>query len=221
MSNSTKPRIIRSHFPTQVITRNNYREVSWDCLVKDFKERCAYSRQHINRAGGSKCMEIDHFDPRLKSYFRQEYSNLFLATRHCNGAKRDRWESNKKRQQGARFLNCCEEADYDVHIFEDPDTHEVVGITPEGKYHVRNCDLNAPHLVQERAQRAQLWDFLEKKPMRAKGNWSSQSEAQLLECISKLKFVAEQMIPQIKYLSGEDLEKHRARKKALAEIAGE
>lgn len=192
-----------------------------DCLAKDFEDRCAYSMQHTYRAGGRKCMEIDHFDPRQRSYLRQDYSNLFLATRHCNGAKRDRWESNKKRQRGARFLNCCEEMDYDVHILEDPDTHEVVGMTPEGRYHVRSCDLNAPHLVQERTQRAQMWELLESKPIQVKGEWSSSNAEHLLKYIGELKGVVEQMIPRIRYLSGEDLEKNRALKNALAEIAGE
>jgi hypothetical protein len=65
-------------------------------------------------------------------------------------------------------LNCCNEADYGVHIFEDPDSHEVVGVTPEGKYHVRNCDLNAPHFIEERAERAELWRILTSRPMRIK-----------------------------------------------------
>jgi hypothetical protein len=160
-------------------------------------------------------MDVDHFNPHKKPDYIQHYENLFLATRHCNGAKSNRWQSNKNRQRGARFLNCCKEPDYGVHIFEDPDTHEVVGITPEGKYHVRNCDLNAPHFVEERAERAKLWRLIEDQPMRIKNSWSLPVEAQAL------KAVAEKMIPKISYLSGEALENHRALKKALATFADE
>jgi hypothetical protein len=159
-------------------------------------------------------MEIDHFNPNKKRNLIQQYENLFLATRHCNGAKRDRWPSNKERQLGVRFLNCCEETDYGVHIFEDPQTHELVGITPAGRYHVRNCDLNAPHLVEERAERAKLWRLLEGIPVRIKQQgWSLPTEA------LALNDVADKMIPRIPYLSGKALEKHHARKKALAAIA--
>jgi hypothetical protein len=156
-------------------------------------------------------MEVDHFNPHKKNDYIQVYDNLFLATRHCNGAKRDRWLSNRQRRLGARFLNCCKETDYGVHILEDPDTHELVGVTPEGKYHVRNCDLNAPHLVEERAERAELWDLLENQPVRIE-NWS------LPDAVQSLKGVAEKMIPRIAYLTGTALEEHRARKKALAAI---
>ena len=62
--------------------------------------------------------------------------------------------------KGVRFLNCCEEHDYGVHILENPTTHLVVGVTPPGKYHVRMLDLNAPHLVQERAERSRLRKLL-------------------------------------------------------------
>jgi len=158
-------------------------------------------------------MEVDHFNPRRKRDTIQRYSNLFLATRHCNGAKRDRWPSGRERQLGARFLNCCEETDYGVHIFEDPDTHEVVGVTPAGRYHVRNCDLNARHLVEERAERARLRTILDAKPIRIKRGWSLPEEARAL------RSVVERMIPPIDYLSGEALEQHRARRKALAALA--
>ena len=100
--------------------------------------------------------------------------------------------------------------DYGIHIFEDPDTHEIVGITPEGKYHVRNCDLNAPHFIEERKERTKLWNLLESQPMRMKSTLSLPFEFQML------KDIAEKMIPKIPYLSGEALEKQRARKKALA-----
>lgn len=160
-------------------------------------------------------MEVDHFNPKRKNDPIQQYTNLFLSTRHCNGAKRDRWPSKKDRQLGARFLNCCLEADYGLHIFEDPDTHALVGVTPEGRYHVRNCDLNAPHLVEERAERAKLWRLLDAQPLRIKQGWSLPNEAQAL------RVAVETMIPRIPYLSGATLENYRARKKALAQIAGE
>ena len=168
---------------------------------------------HISRGGGKKCMEVDHFNPHKKKDLIQEYSNLFLAHRHCNGAKRDRWPSGNDRKLGARFLNCCIEIDYDVHILEDPDTHEVVGVTPEGRYHVRNCDLNARHLVDERTERALVWDLIESKAVYGIFGFELPQEVQLL--ISS----AQKMIPKIKYLSGDALQRQRDRRKALAELA--
>jgi hypothetical protein len=157
-------------------------------------------------------MEVDHFNPHKKKDSIQEYTNLFLATHHCNNAKLDRWPTNKDQRRGVRFLNCCKETDYGVHIFEDPETHEVVGVTPQGRYHVRNCDLNASHLVNERAQRAKLRNLLESQPVQIKKGFLLPQEAQILfEVIDK-------MIPTLPYLSGEALEQHRARKAALAVI---
>lgn len=46
--------------------------------------------------------------------------------------------------------------DYGVHIFENPETHELVGVTPAGRYHIIACDLNADHLVTERRERSLL-----------------------------------------------------------------
>jgi hypothetical protein len=158
-------------------------------------------------------MEVDHFNPHKRNDSIQEYENLFLATHHCNNAKRDRWPTNKDRLLGVRFLNCCKETDYGVHIFEDPDTHELVGVTPEGRYHVRNCDLNAPHFVNERADRANLLNLLEAQPVQISQGFSLPNEAQMLFDI------VDKMIPKIPYLSGKALEKHRARRKALAAIS--
>ena len=152
----------------------------WGLLAEDFQERCAYSMQHTYRAGGRACMDIDHFNPRKKMDPIQQYGNLFLATRHCNGAKRDRWPTGQDRQAGIRFINCCEEMDYGVHIFEDPDTHEVVGVTPAGKYHVRNCDLNAPHLLEERTERARLRRLIQDQPIHVKKAWSLPPQARAL-----------------------------------------
>jgi hypothetical protein len=180
--------------------------------MSDFAERCAYSMQHTSRAGGTKCMEVDHFNPRRKKDSVQKYLNLFLASRHCNGAKGKTWPSNNERKRGIRFLNCCEETDYDLQILEDPDTHEVVGITRGARFHIRNCDLNDPWLIQERRERSELWERLEAKPFHLKKYWS------LPEAYSLLKAQAEKMIPKIKYLSGPALEKQRATRIALAVI---
>ena len=109
-----------------------------------------------------------------------------------------------------RFLNCCEESDYGVHIFEDPESNELVGVTPEGRYHIRNCDLNAPHLIEERAERPKIWGILKNKAVRIKKGWWLPEEFQTL------RTMVERMIPPIPYLSGAALVKHRARKAAQA-----
>jgi hypothetical protein len=101
-------------------------------------------------------MEVDHFDPRRKDDPIQNYNNLFLATRHCNGAKRDYWPSEEDVAMGIRLLNPCEEEDYGVHICEDPVTRELVGTTVPGRNQVRAFDLNADHLVKERRDRTEL-----------------------------------------------------------------
>ncbi len=108
-------------------------------------------------------MEVDHFDPTLRANARNCYDNLFYSTRHCNNAKRRHWPTSAQRSRDVRFLNCCEEQDYGLHIFEDPATHRVFGVTPAGRYHVRMCDLNAPHFIRERRDRALLSDILTKR----------------------------------------------------------
>jgi hypothetical protein len=175
--------------------------------MTDFEGRCAYSMQHISRASGRRNMHIDHFNPHLKKEYFQKYSNLFLSTSHCNGSKSDRWPTNKERRElGWGFLNCTKERDYGVHIFEDPDTHEVAGVTPAGRYHVLNCDLNAPQFIEERKDRAECWKTLRSKPIFSSG-FSVPPE------LSLIKKMAEKMIPEIPYLSGEALEKRRAKRR--------
>jgi hypothetical protein len=131
----------------------------WPYLLLDFENRCAYSRQHIQRVGGKGGMDIDHHNPNLQHPKRNAYENLFLATRHCNGKKGDKWPNPNQRAAGLRFLNPCREMDYGVHLFEDPDTFEIWGATPAGKYHVRMLDLNADHLVRERRRRHSMLKF--------------------------------------------------------------
>jgi hypothetical protein len=101
-------------------------------------------------------MEVDHFDPRQKNNPIQNYCNLFLATRHCNGAKGDYWPAEAEWALDIRLLNPCEEEDYGTHIFEHPVTHRLIGLTRPGRNQIRVCDLNAPHLVEERKQRTEL-----------------------------------------------------------------
>ena len=176
----------------------------------DFQKRCAYSMQHISRAGGPRNMEVDHFNPNRKPDYFQEYSNLFLSTGHCNNAKSDRWPTNKDQDQGLRFLNCTKEQDYGEHILEDPDTHEVVGVTPAGRFHVLSCDLNAPHFIEERTKRAGYWQSLRNTPITTKTPFPlPQIVSQLYQ---DLLGVANEMIPPIPYLSGQALADRRAKR---------
>jgi hypothetical protein len=185
----------------------------FELLRQDFEDRCAYSMQHYSLAGGLKCMEIDHFNPKRKNDPVQDYGNLFLSTRHVNGSKRAVWPSYEDRLRGARFLNCCEEPDYGVHIFEDPDTHEVVGVSPAGRYHIRNCDLNAPHLVQERLERAHIRALLQSQFRIKRGQgWD------LPEAYQALKDIVERMIPSIPYLAGAALIQRRYLRQALEQV---
>jgi hypothetical protein len=174
--------------------------------MADFQERCAYSMQHISRASGPKNMQVDHFNPHLKKLYFQEYSNLFLATSHCNGSKRDRWPTNRDRREHQwRFLDCTKEPDYGLHILEDPDTHEVVGVTAPGRYHVTSCDLNSPHFVEERKDRAKYWTIIR--------SYAHSAENSLPALLQAAIEVAEKMIPEIPYLSGEALEQRRAKRR--------
>lgn len=141
-------------------------------------------------------MEIDHFDPRKKEDFLQQYENLFLATRHCNGAKGMFWPSAGDQALGLRYLNPCRERDYGEHLFENPKTHLMVGVTPAGKYHIRMCDLNADHFIAERRERAEIWELL-RTAVTVKRNRIPQMAADLAEALRKQ---AENMIPEFPQL---------------------
>ena len=161
MSDSSVPRIRRKQTPPRYYySHRNYLKF----LLLDFENRCAYSGQHLHRVGGVGGMDIDHHNPKLKHPQKNAYSNMFLASRHCNGKKSDEWPTPTQRALGLRFLNPCEEQDYGVHLFEDPETFEIWGATPAGRYHIRMLDLNADHLVRERRRRCELRAF-RKQPM--------------------------------------------------------
>jgi hypothetical protein len=99
-------------------------------------------------------MEIDHFNPILREAVRNRYSNLYLSSGHCNRRKSDYWPTEAMKREGIRLLDPCAEMDYGEHIFEDPNSHLLVGVTPAGRYHIRVLDLNAETFVSERQQRA-------------------------------------------------------------------
>lgn len=167
-------------------TKNSYRKAK-PYLLEDFQLRCAYSMQHMDRAGGSTCMEVEHFDPRKKAQFTQKYIDLNLASRHCNGAKGTRFLSGE-----IRLLNPSNEEDYGTHIVEDPVTHELRGVTPRGTFHIRVCALNAPHLVRERKERSKINTILSETPAFVMGSLVEAGNA-----IAALRQQFEKMIPLI------------------------
>lgn len=111
--------------------------------------------RHVRLAGGESEMQIDHFDPTLRKKSRNRYDNLMLSTGHCNLMKRDTWPSPNQQQQGYRLLNPCSEQDYENHLFEDPNSHHLVGTSIPGRYHIEICDLNNDTFVWERKKRAE------------------------------------------------------------------
>jgi hypothetical protein len=164
MPTSSSPRVTRKNKPRRKFSENTYRKAK-PYLLADFSQRCAYSLQHVARVGWS-IIEIDHFDPTLKGAQRNKYENLYPSTRHCNGSKSSTWPTKEQRHRGIRFLDPCKEADYGQQIFEDPVSHELIGITPAAKFHIRVMGLNAPFLVNERAERTALHQLFDQTPVR-------------------------------------------------------
>ena len=152
--------------------------------------------QHHERCGK---LEVDHFDPRKKKDLIQRYDNLFPASRHCNGKKSDQWPKKAEAAVGCRFLNPCEEMDYGEQIFEDTDSHRLVGTTPAAVWHIRICALNSDHLVNERAKRAKYINQLRNKSIRIKRAFS-----EVGKLIGSLRAEVEKMIPEIAALPKPD-----------------
>jgi hypothetical protein len=189
-------RIRRGEPPKGKLNNKNYRRRALPALLRDFERRCAYSLRHEQQAGGLTHMEVDHFNPTLPNRSRNRYSNLFLSTRHCNLKKRAYWPLPADQKKGIRFLNCCEEIDYGVHLFEKPDTHELVALTPAGRYHIIACDLNADHLVTERRERSLLRNLLNGTVAIVK---PTANLASLRTNLKLLKSIVDRMIPPIPY----------------------
>ena len=186
-------RVKRGPGPRQKLRAHNYRSRALPFLLKDFQERCAYSMQHSSRVG-VKTMEVDHFNPTLPNRLSHRYTNLFLATRHCNGAKGKNWPNRSQMEKGIRFLDCCQEQDYGVHIFENAENHRVYGVSPAGRYQVHICDLNAPHFIRERRQRAELNKILTSSPAIIRNLGKA---LELVNLLRLLKEIGQQMIPPI------------------------
>lgn len=159
--------------------------------MKDFDQRCAYSLQHVERIGEI-TMEIDHHNPTLKGVALHQYENLFPATRHCNGSKLGSWPSKEAQAKGVRFLNPCKEQDYGSQIFEDPNTHVLIGTTPAAIYHIDVLQLNAHFLVQERIDRAVLSELISQTLVTVRG-----PGAVVQNQIQDLQRVLGTMIPEI------------------------
>lgn len=124
-------------------------------LIEDIGARCAYSMLHEEQMGGDTCLEVEHFDPRRKKDKVQKYVNLLLSSRHCNLKKSAKWPTKEQEAKGIHFIDPTVELDYGKHIYEDPDTHEVFGVTPAGRWQVLQMDLNAGFLIRKRKERAE------------------------------------------------------------------
>lgn len=186
---SKSPRVNQRTHVGRGFTKYTYRK-AFPYLQEDFEGRCAYSMRHVEITGDV-AMHIDHFDPREKSRYEQRYRNLKLATDGCNIAKGANWPNRAEQRTGARFIDPAKERDYGVHIFEDPVTHELIGVTPAGIYQILICNLNAPHLVIERRERTHLRKLL-KGPGRLRSDFDKAKES-----IAALRRQCERMIPPI------------------------
>lgn len=96
--------------------------------------------------------------------------------------------------EGIRFLDCCSEWDYGEHIFEDPITHQLFGVTPAGRYHIRMCDLNAPQFMRERTIRSRLRVILNSSPAIIR---DLEKGLELSNLLTLLTDIAERFIPPI------------------------
>lgn len=188
--NPNAPRIRRGDPPDYELNDGNV-STAKDFLLRDSDGRCAYSMIHEFEVGREE-IHVDHFDPR-KSAGRKnhDYSNLLPAFAPCNRAKGVTWPSREAEARGVRFLNPTVEPDYGVHLFEDPESHEIVGATPAGKYHLRYLALNTDLLVRKRRNRALARRLRSYIPLIQ--GLPSYSEAELLMILGD----AEAAIPEI------------------------
>ncbi|MGH7996719.1 MAG: hypothetical protein ACREFX_10245 [Opitutaceae bacterium] len=195
MPTSSTPRVVRKNKPKKKFNLSNYRS-ALPLLLEDFENRCAYSLMHVKMVS-ERGMHVDHFNPKHKN--RSPYTNLFPAYGICNQAKWESWPTAKQRRLGMRYLNPCEERDYDNVIFEDPTTHLLVGTTPAARYHIDMLDLNNPSLVEHRRERTILAEIAEK--MVGAKSKAITDVGGALEIVRQIRMVLETKIPPIKRLA--------------------
>lgn len=188
---SNTPRVIK-HPPEGVIFHKTTYAKAKPYLLHDFDGRCAYSLEKVQELA-----EVDHFNPHKKKNPIQEYENLFPSSRHCNGKKSSTWPTKKMEKLGIRFLDCTKEMDFGECIFEDPDTHKLVGTTPAAIWHIRQLDLNAQHLIKQRWQRTALKRHLSQPSIADVDKWDSDTIRLAQESIQNVKTILGDMIPEI------------------------
>ncbi|MCS1410945.1 MAG: hypothetical protein M2R45_04140 [Verrucomicrobia subdivision 3 bacterium] len=187
-------RVTRKESPSKPLKRTTYRN-AYPCLLKDFEERCAYSMIHLSKCGE---FEVDHFDAARKKDKVQNYQNLFPAHHICNRSKSNKPKKRELRE-GKRFLNPCLEWDYNEHICENSDTHELIGKTKPGIYHIEHLDLNHPLFVKQRKDRTDLLKIYREFSVRLKPG--DADFEQLLELLNYLKSEISRAIPEIEIAS--------------------
>jgi hypothetical protein len=133
---------------------------------------------------------VDHFNPRIRGKKRNHFTNLMLASAHCNLRKWKQWPSLSDELEGLRFLNCTEEQDYGAHLYEDRATGRLYGSTPAGRYHIEGMDLNNPYLCERRRRRTHLRALRD-------GPFIDLPIEGLLTHIQAFKQVIDDMIPEI------------------------
>ncbi len=188
---SNAPRVVK-HPPKGVIFRKTTYRRAKPYLLHDFEGRCAYSMEKVEDLA-----EVDHFNPHKKKNPIQEYENLFPSSRHCNGKKSSTWPTKKMKKLGIRFLDCTREMDYGECIFENPHTHALIGTTPAAKWHIRQLDLNAYHLVKQRRQRAALKQHLSQPIILDMDKWDPDKIQLVQESIQDVRTILGDMIPDI------------------------
>jgi hypothetical protein len=147
------PRYQRGSPPDYELNDNNVGTAK-PFLLRDSDGRCAYSMIH-ERESGKETIEVGHFDPcEFDGKKNHNYDNLLPAWGPCNRSKGNKWPTVEEEALGFRFLNPTVERDYGIHLFEDPESHMIVGLTPAGRYHLRCLALNTEHLVLKRKNRS-------------------------------------------------------------------
>ncbi len=163
-------------------------------LLKDFENRCAYSCLHQQEID---VMEVDHFNPHLKSKKVQQYDNLMPSFGSCNRTKGSTWPSPADVAAGMYLIDPTREQDYGHQIFEDPKTYALVGTTPAGRYHIRVLGLNSPYLVNRRKIRSELRHYIKLLPSSTSAAWIDPATGQQHQGHQVLQDVVDKMIPCI------------------------